>query len=335
MSELNIDLNLINRSTGLREYLALHPDEVLRFKLLGHGEYNLNYTFDHPRTGEKLVLRIPMGSQMQLKNQVSYEFKALQLLKRSGRTPIPLYMNDAICGLPYGFLVMSYLPGESTPYEAFLLKAASCLAEIHNVEVPLDHHLIVPESPLEAILEECFTMAQRYLDSELAEVEVKACIEALLQQGEAIVKDTMVEGTHSLINTELNSGNFLVTDEKAYLVDWEKPIYGHIGQDLGHFLAPTTTLWKTDTVLDLSDIHQFLEAYCHDSTTYESAAHLWQDTKPYLVMNCLRGITWCAMAYIEYEQPNRPLKDPFTFKKIKAYLTIDFLNQIRKDYFNE
>lgn len=32
-------------------------------------------------------------------------------------------------------------------------------------------------------------------------------------------------------------------------------------QDLGHFLAPTTTFWKTDVILDQDRIDAFLDTY--------------------------------------------------------------------------
>ena len=53
------------------------------------------------------------------------------------------------------------------------------------------------------------------------------------------------------INTELNSTNFLINGGTYdnFLIDWEKPLYGDPAQDLGHFLAPTTTFWKTDVIL--------------------------------------------------------------------------------------
>ena len=330
---MNIDLSLITSRASFRKFLGVDSDERINFELLGHGEYNLNYIFKHPQTKAKLVLRIPMGSQMHIKKQVSYEYKALKLLENSGRTPKPLYMDDTIDDLPYGFLVMEFLPGESLPYQRFLLDAANCLADIHNVYLPADHHLIVPKNPLKAILDECLVMVQFYLDSDVAVNEVKNLISALLEKGSILLNDFKNTGISSIINTELNSGNFLNTDKTTYLVDWEKPIFAHIGQDLGHFLAPTTTLWKTDTILSMEEIHQFLRTYCKSSIKYSDALNLWKDTKPYFMMNCLRGITWCAMAYVEYQSPDRALKDEFTYKKIKFYLTTDFLNKINEDYF--
>ena len=52
-------------------------------------------------------------------------------------------------------------------------------------------------------------------------------------------------------------------------------------------------------------------------------------------MNCLRGITWCAMAYVEYQGPDRLIFNEFTFEKIKAYLSKDFLDFIKDEYLYE
>ena len=73
----------------------------LDFSVLGQGEYNLNYVFTHPVSGEKLVLRINTGSQMHLEDQISYEFSALEGLAVSGRTPKPI-----ACFPERGMLVM-------------------------------------------------------------------------------------------------------------------------------------------------------------------------------------------------------------------------------------
>lgn len=73
--------------------LGLSEGEPVVFSPLGQGEYNVNYSFIHPRTGKKLVLRINTGSQMHLEDQIGYEFTALQYLVPSGRTPKPLFCD--------------------------------------------------------------------------------------------------------------------------------------------------------------------------------------------------------------------------------------------------
>ena len=49
-------------------------------ELLGAGEYNINFTFSDNNV--KKVLRINVKSQMDLENQIEYEYETLQLLKK-------------------------------------------------------------------------------------------------------------------------------------------------------------------------------------------------------------------------------------------------------------
>ena len=138
-----------------------------------------------------------------------------------------------------------------------------------------------------------------------------------------------------IINTELNSGNFLINGEgkNNYLIDWEKPLIGEAAQDLGHFLAPTTTYWKTDVLLTKEQKHDFVKQYqscCKNTVEYEE---LQYRTDRYETMTCLRGVTWCAMAWVEYQDPNRPIQNQTTYQKIQDYLTEDFLNWIWNSYF--
>ena len=326
-------LTSLTKSESFCEFLGTRPGDDVAFELMGHGEYNLNYLLRRPSTGEKLVLRIPMGSQMHLSNQIRYEFEALRLLEPTGRTPKPYYIDDTQTVIPHGFLVMSFLPGRALRYESDLEHAARCLADIHNLEVSDSNHLLAPESSLSAILEECSAMLNRYQSSDMASLETVSLISSLFGRGRKILENAKPEGARCLINTELNSGNFLVGDNgSTYLVDWEKPLYACLAQDLGHFLAPTTTFWKTGSILSESEIEGFLRCYCNYSARYSDASELLGQTMPFLAMNCLRGVTWCAMAFVEYQSPGRALKDAFTFEKIKTYISAEFLQLIGREY---
>ena len=95
---------------GYRESLGLLEEVTEEYRMLAQGEYNRNYLFLHPVTGKKLILRVNIGSQMHLEDQIGYEFHALELLKDSGRTPSPLYVDGTKEKLPFGVMVMEYLP---------------------------------------------------------------------------------------------------------------------------------------------------------------------------------------------------------------------------------
>lgn len=319
------------RSKGYREELGLPKEQVETYKLLAQGEYNINYYFVHPVTGEKLLLRVNCGSQMHLTDQIGYEFHALKLLETSGRTPRGIYVDGSKKLLDQGVMVMEYLPGRVLDYHRDLFLAAECLADIHSVKIPdTEEVLIRPGNPLKAILNECEEMFGVYEASPLADEEKKRYIKKLLANGWRKVENMNMDALYCCcINTELNSTNFLVDEEgnNTYLIDWEKPLWGDPAQDLGHFLAPTTTFWKTDVILTAEEIEQFLDDYIRACAGRFPTAGLKERTYAYIPITCLRGITWCAMAWIQYQQPDKLIFNASTFQKLGEYLDMGFLER--------
>jgi hypothetical protein len=137
-----------------------------------------------------------------------------------------------------------------------------------------------------------------------------------------------------IINTEVNSGNFIANRSKGtlHLVDWEKPLWGDPSQDLSHFGVPTTTLWKTDYRLSADDKRVFLDAYraavpdAHLRDTIEDRVRL---RDPF---NCLRGISWSAMAWVTYQTGEHALQNQDTLLKVSAYMDLDFVRALFGPY---
>lgn len=345
----------MDRVKGLREYVesafykeALEiPEEAhVVYEPLAQGEYNINYMFVHPVTGRKLVLRINTGSQMHLSDQIGYEYGALKILEQSGRTPEPLYVDGSKNYLDYGVMVMEFLEGDPLDYRKDLTCAAECLADIHSVAVPKEAAvkdgaetvcgLLCPKNPLQAILDECNEMVQTYYHSDLGELSKKKKIERMLKAGQKkaeTVKD--YDGYCCCINTELNSGNFLINGKGKpnYLIDWEKPLYGDPVQDLGHFLAPTTTFWKTDVILTPQEMDGFVKEYLRAVGGRFDTAGLKERLALFIPVTCLRGITWCAMAWVQYQEPGRMIRNEETFRKMEDYLSGEFLERIETQYY--
>lgn len=318
-----------------REALALGTEVREEYHFLARGEYNENYVFIHPDSGKKYVLRINHGSQMQLERQISYEAHALKLLEASGRTP-KLYYCSEKSGEP-GILVMEFLEGIALDYAKDLKLGAEILTDIHGLpynreEDRGEDRLYFAKDPLLEMLSESARLQRVYELSPFMEDSVYSRLHALWKKGveeKERGEKLLRQEEFCIINTELNSGNFLMNGEgkKNYLVDWEKPLYGHFAQDLGHFLSPTTTFWKTDYILSEKEIKDFLEHYqkCRD---LELPA-LQEQTALFILYNCIRGLSWCAMAYTEYKK-GRDLQNDDTFQKIKAYLQDPFLTKVEE-----
>lgn len=334
----------MERITGLREFiqrdefkaaLEIPEKEQIEVKLLAQGEYNINYVFIHPVSEKKLILRVNTGSQMHLENQIQYEYHALKLLEDSGRTPCALYVDGSRKFLEYGVMAMEFLEGHALDYRRELGCAAQCLADIHSVPVDGRSGLIMPDHPLQAILDECSEMVETYYRSPLGEVCKKRIIERMLAKGQRMLESVPeYEGYRCCINTELNSGNFLINGEgkENYLVDWEKPLYGDPVQDLGHFLAPTTTFWKTDVILGKEEMDDFVRQYKRYAADRYDTSGIEDRLRLFIPITCLRGITWCAMAWIQYQDPERLIWNEETFRKIEAYLDEGFLGRIEKEF---
>ena len=321
------------KNKDYREALGLPQAQMEKYELLAQGEYNINYAFTHPVTEKKLLLRVNCGSQMHLKHQIEYEAHALKLIECSGRTPKVLYVDGSKKILDHGVLVMEYLPGHAMDYRKELMLAAPCLADIHSVPIPESEEILIhPDNPLKAILEECEEMFKVYLESPLGDEEKKTYIRELLNLGWKREAEIRLEsGYQCCINTELNSTNFLINGEGKtnYLIDWEKPLFGNPAQDLGHFLAPTTTFWKTDVILTSEEIEKFIDAYIKAVENRFKTDMIREHTHAFIPITCLRGITWCAMAWVQYQQPDKLIFNESTFKKLNAYLDMNFLKNIR------
>lgn len=334
----------MDRIRGLREYVrsseyraALkipHSAEV-DYKLLAQGEYNINYLFTHPVTKEKFLLRVNTGSQMHLNDQIGYEYSTLKMLECSKRTPKAIYVDGSLKSLDQGVLVMEFLEGKPLDYKKDLEIAAECLADIHSIKIE-STHLISPLNPLSAILDECRAMFEVYRNSPLADLNKISIIEQMLLEGETkISKLKNYSGYKSCINTELNSSNFLINgrEKRNYIIDWEKPILGDVAQDLGHFLAPTTTFWKTDNILDENEMKYFLDKYKTAVNCKFDIEDLQERVNIYIPINCLRGLTWCAMAFVQYQEEERLIKNEDTFKKLNQYMAEDFLDMTKTRFF--
>jgi aminoglycoside phosphotransferase (APT) family kinase protein len=324
------------------------PQEVTEeYWMLAQGEYNINYKFIHPVTGKELLLRVNCGSQMHLRDQIGYEFQALKLLESCRRTPKAFYVDGSKKILNHGVMVMEYLPGTALNYRKDMKLAAEILADIHSTKIPDNciwakyslskkdtvrrQTLLCPKEPLKAIMEECELMVKTYMDSSYGDDNIKRQLRRMLDIGWKRIEDISRENTYRCcINTELNSTNFLINGEgkENYLIDWEKPLYGDPAQDLGHFLAPTTTFWKTDVILKKDEMNAFVEEYICAVDGRFPTDGLRERVAVFIPITCLRGVTWCAMAWVEYQQPDRMIFNESTFRKLGAYLDKEFLDNL-------
>lgn len=326
------------KSREYREGLGLPGNVEEKYEMLAAGEYNVNLSFNHPISGEKLILRINQGSQMHLDNQIEYEANTLHLLQNSGRTPKLYYVDGSKKYLDKGILVMEYLPGVALDYTKDLNKAVDILVDIHRQSLPENTGLIEAGAGFNFVLDECEEMFKHYTKSNYADEKTTNRIRKLLDKGWEMSESqkNSFEGLYKcLINTELNSTNFLINEAgNNYLIDWEKAVLGFPAQDIGHFLAPTSTFWKTDIILTGDEIEGFIENYIGKASLYFDTKGIKETSLAFIKINCLRGLSWCAMAYVQYKEADKDLMNESTRVKLDAYLADEFLKQVEAIFEN-
>jgi aminoglycoside phosphotransferase (APT) family kinase protein len=318
---------------GIAGWRAGDPFKVSH---LAHGEYNINLLLQQGR--QAWVFRVNIGTQIGREDQILYEYRTLRLLEQTGLTPRPFYVDDTRQHLPFGILIMEYLPGEALDYTRDLESAARLFARIHSHHVPAEaNHLIQEKRPLSMMVEECTRLMCVYLESELANPDIKEFLKEVLAWAEGTRHREayfLSNPWPCIINTEVNSGNFIANRERGtlHLVDWEKPLWGDPSQDLSHFSVPTTTLWKTGYRMSAEDRRIFLDTYrqsIHDPHLRDSIEDRVRLRDPF---NCLRGISWSAMAWVAYQAGDHQLRNQETFNKISSYLEMGFLRSLFDPY---
>ena len=325
-------------SPEYRSALGLPAAVTEEYRLLAQGEYNRNFRFRHPVTGKDLLLRVNCGSQMHLEHQIEYESHALELLAPSGRTPRVMYTDGSKRYTDHGVSVMEYLPGRPLDYHRDLERAAGILADVHSVPLPGPSGLIEPADPLRAVLEECEEMLRVYMNSDLPPLSGKRKIRELLNLAwERYHRTNRTGGARCIVNTELNNTNFLMAEEpdgpaggRDWLIDWEKPLWSDPAQDIAHFLVPTTTFWKTDVILSPGETADFLTAYEASVSGRIDLTGLRERLGVFMPVTCMRGVTWCAMAWVQYQKEEKELSNDSTRRKLEAYLSDSFLEEIRR-----
>jgi aminoglycoside phosphotransferase (APT) family kinase protein len=286
---------------------------------LAAGEYNANYLVQSNTS--PMVLRINHGSQLGLgENQIAYEYNVLKALVNSKVTPQPIACHPHKEPLGGGALLMSFLPGKALVYQRDLDKAAHIFARVHTT--PLPKGLVVQADPVMDIARESRELLNCFPDHPLVKEQdlILAYYDIVLALADK-TQTLFTDENRCLVNTEVNSANFLISHAGAYLVDWEKAVESYRYQDLAHFMVPTTTLWKSDTILTPDKREYFLKAYHREACPHMDLAAMVQKTRVMEKTILLRALSWCFMAWYEYTHTDRPMKNMDTLAKINQYLS--------------
>ncbi len=75
-------------------------------------------------------------------------------------------------------------------------------------------------------------------------------------------------------------------------------------------------------------MNRFIHEYIRRVDGRFDVTGLKERTGIYIPVTCLRGITWCAMAWVQYQNPDKEIFNLSTFRKLEAYLDDGFLKRM-------
>ncbi|QEK12982.1 phosphotransferase [Crassaminicella thermophila] len=300
---------------------------------LAQGEYNVNFIITDGM--KKYVFRVNTGSQLELENQIKYEYDALRALEKSGVTPKVYYVDDKKAYFDYGILIMEFLEGRPLEYDKDLKKAANIFSRIHSLDFKKINrdHFIVEENIFSERILEARRLLKNFLVSYLVDPKLKRYFDNFLnwcEKHKNKEKYFIENKWHVINNTEVNSHNFIIGEKNNFLIDWEKPVISDPCQDLTQFLAKTTTLWKANYILSEEEIESFFQEYVNSLCIPDD--HIRERVRLYTPYLYLRALSWCAYAWLEYQNPNKDIQNMDTIRKIEEYLDIEFMNGLLKEY---
>ena len=81
-------------------------------------------------------------------------------------------------------------------------------------------------------------------------------------------------------------------------------------------------------ILTPEEMEDFIHLYIQKVDGRFDTKGLMERTLAYIPITCLRGITWCAMAWVQYQQPDKLLFNQSTFQKLGQYLDMGFLEKM-------
>ncbi|QUH24592.1 aminoglycoside phosphotransferase family protein [Serpentinicella alkaliphila] len=331
INTLEVKIRDYVKANDLRKYLTI--ENHFKVKFLAQGEYNINFTLEDKNN--KYVFRVNTGSQLELENQIKYEYNALKSLESSSVTPKVFFVDDTKSYFDYGILIMEYLEGRPLEYDKDLKKAAKVFSRIHSIDVnSIKNNFITEHNVFTDRIDEGSRLLREYLKSPKPDKKLKIFFEMFLdwaQQNKDRERYFADNKWLVINNTEVNSHNFIIGPKNNYLIDWEKPVISDPCQDLSQFLAPTTTLWKANYLLSEEEKNTFFRTYIENLEGKDR--HIKERVRLYNPYLYLRALSWCAYAWLEYQKPDKEIKNMDTFRKIQEYLDIYFMKNLLKDYF--
>ena len=285
--------------------------ESIHLRLLAHGEANAIF-----RLNQDQLVRVALNTPNQRFggdfSQLSrFEAAILHYLKGTGISQELLHAQTLPIGeFPYTYLITNYLKGESLNYSRpHLQRCAQTLAQLHRLPLERGYKSVTQlcppvqrvKKPLTLFFQESRDYAQPYLDSAEADPDIVHMLRAVLAKAKTRLplESQLLQHPHScLVHSDHTYENWVISKQRAFLIDWEWAEIGSPAGDLGHFLSPVTVRRYQNYRLPVADRHFFLSAYYDALNNSELAKTIQIHFAAFGAFPAVRSLCWTAGYWI-------------------------------------
>ncbi len=251
----------ITRSLGCDE------SDIIGFRAIKEGLTNSSFVFEVK--GKKYVYRHPGDGTESIINR-KHEKKALELARSIGVDPTFLMMDDE-----EGWKLSYYVEGVRTPdYDSFedSLRVLDVMRSLHEKDLSVSWSFFPWEeaSKLEVML--------RSEKGGIADPEFDKLKDAV---GKCFSKCQGDGITARFCHCDTYAPNWMLTDEKTILIDWEYAGNADPGCDIGTYIM--------DSMWDIPEAERFIAAYCGKDMTDAQLFH-------YLAYTAVLSYYWYVWA---------------------------------------
>ena len=311
LGQLKLQLSQALADPSARSHRPQTQPEPITLKLLAHGEANVIFRLNQDRLVRVAVSTPNQRFEGDFSRLSRFEAAVLSYLKGTGITHELLHTRTVPEGeFPYTYLITNYLEGEPLNYSRpHLQRCAHTLAQLHRLPLEANRESIEQlsppvqrvEKPLTLFFQESQAYAQPYLDAPEADPAIVQMLRSVLAKAETrlVAERQLLAHPHvCLVHSDHSYENWVVNDQRAFLIDWEWAEIGSPAGDLGHFLSPVTVRRYQNYQLPASDRQFFLTAYYDALNDSELADKIRVHFAAFGAFPAVRSLCWTAGYWI-------------------------------------
>lgn len=314
--------NYLNRD--ILQKLKVSHFSHISIQEISRGGYNINFLVKIDNN--KFVFRFNLDKDLDVDNQIAYEYKILKHVSKWSIAPKVFFMDTTKSTFDYDLLVEEFIDNKLIYFDAeFLKNFARLIRKLHSFSPPKVDYPIKDINPLInhwcsiknklsytdiALDKNTFTLLGRYIP------EIDRYVEKYAHYFN--IRDVCLN------HRDLVTENILLTDEGLILVDWQSAMIDDPSYDLAYFLNDIIIEWNREATLTEKQKELFLRSYQVDSA-------LTDKIKIRHKMIGLELIVWFAFrsVYLQNKLISRRKEknEQFTLDRINKYKS--FLTQER------